>query len=293
MRELESFRPETPNVVLYDANGLRAREGRIWFSGAARVHIGHVAVTDAGNIIAAGYVVSTDAAVASFIAKTDLSGKVAQVVRTNPFVPKMVCAASDGTVWSFGHDREKHEAKEDYAMLRQYSFDKGLLREYLPRQTFPPGPSPALNFRGQWGAYLRCTKDGVALYVNQSDEYIELLGPSNTLTRWPVGAMPLPGMKVLGFAVTDSGQVYGALSEFERGLDLGWTGLYELERDARTGEARWLPVPGTLNYLDTKQGFPRGAFIRLWGTDGKNLIITQAGQGGLAWALPLMDVVTK
>ncbi|MBI1750401.1 MAG: hypothetical protein HY234_16035 [Acidobacteria bacterium] len=276
------------DVILFDARGLRARESKVRFEGARGVHVSSAAVSATGTILTSGYAYSAEGALAYFIAQTDVAGNVAAVVRTNPFVPLQVCATADGTIWSFGHELEKEEAHEDYAMLRQYSFGKGLIREFLLRHTFRARLSPALGGGGSSRSYLRCNNNKVALYVDSTNDYIEIDTATYAVARWWVDKPSLGRMKVLGFAFTDDGQVYGDLSEALSGGDPGWTGIYELRRDVAPGRAAWLPVPGTVKYLSHRQAIPRGAFRHLWGADGNNLVITMAGEPSLSWVTPLV-----
>jgi hypothetical protein len=105
----DSARPDIPNVALYDSSGEKVREARIWFPDALHVVLASVAVTANGNIIASGEAYKVDGTLArcseesdspcfTFIAETDLSGKVEQVLKMGSFAAGSVCAASDGTV---------------------------------------------------------------------------------------------------------------------------------------------------------------------------------------------------
>lgn len=286
MAEWDAAGPDRTAVVLFDAKGRQARAGKIWFSGAMRVHVHYAGATETGDIIASGHAFTSDGANALFIAKTDSSGNVTQVVRTNPFAPSMVCASADGTLWSFGRELD---TREDFAMLRQYSLEGGLLRQFLPRSSFPPRSSPAAISGGFQGSFLHCAKDRVALYVNQTDEYVQLTFSDHVLQRWVLDMSSVGRAKVSGFAVTDAGHVYASLDEQYTGGDPGLTGLYELDTRAGTSTARWVPVNGTVGLLDRKQGIPRGSFMRLWGTDGQNLIISRSGDFGFSWVTPLFQ----
>lgn len=140
VHELETAIGTDPNnVVLYDAQGEKAREARIWFPDATRVIINSAATTKEGNIIAAGHTEKSRGTASGFIARTDLNGKVESVITTTPFFPTLVCAASDGTVWALGGEPDKEKVGEDYFMLRNYSFTKGLIHWHLPGRTSEQG----------------------------------------------------------------------------------------------------------------------------------------------------------
>jgi hypothetical protein len=66
-----------------------------------------------------------------FIAKTDLTGRTIQSLRTGRFSPHQVCEASDGTVWTLGYALDYRDSPDaDKNLLRHYSFEKGLLVQF-------------------------------------------------------------------------------------------------------------------------------------------------------------------
>jgi hypothetical protein len=115
-------------VALYDRDGHVVREGIVWFKDANSVSITDAAVNRAGNLVVSGGIENQAGAIANFIASIGTDGRLSQVIRTTPFVPIYVCAAEDGTVWSYGMDRdEEGKGIEKSLRLRQYSFEKGQL----------------------------------------------------------------------------------------------------------------------------------------------------------------------
>ena len=281
---LENLDPEAPAITLYDSNGVLVREGRIWFPGAQKVRVRHATVTKAGNIVAVGRAWVSGIREQYFIAKTDLSGTVAEVVWIDPFAAAMACAASDGTVWTFGIDPVKSRLKEDYAMLRQYSFDGGLLREELPRSSFPVGMSPAM-WRTPQGSFLHCSEGRVSLYVNRTDEYIEVDG-DGILRRWPVDMSSVGPMKAIGFGLTDSGEAYGSLYEYPRSQEEEErSGFYQLQVDESKGVVRWALIPGT----ETVRR--RGSYVHLYGIDESSLVVRVPSEStkSVTWVRPIFD----
>jgi len=121
--------PTKPAIVIYDRNGSVAREGTIWFKDAYSVAINDAAVSRSGNLVVAGGTQNQAGVIANFIASIGDDGRMGQVIRTTPFLPVYICAAEDGTVWSFGIDRnEEGRGVETSPLLRQFSFDKGQIR---------------------------------------------------------------------------------------------------------------------------------------------------------------------
>jgi hypothetical protein len=124
--------PSEPAVVLYDRDGHVAREGIVWFKDAYRVSVSDVAVNKAGDLVVSGGTENGAGVIANYIAAVGKDGHLGQVIRTTPFMPIYICAAEDGTVWSFGIDRDDEgRGKEESLRLRQFSFGKGQTKAML------------------------------------------------------------------------------------------------------------------------------------------------------------------
>ena len=278
--------PNAAMVVMYDATGKRVREGRIWPKGAGDVRIRRTAATHDGGILAGGGAIMQDGSLSGFIAKTDLAGNTVQSLVTGIFKPEQLCEAPDGTVWSFGQGVGSDGMDvPDAEVVRQYSFEKGLLHSFLPETTV----RAAQNSSGPWfapfGSFLRCGKERVSVYLEFSDEYIEINTSSLTLTRWKLDEGAVQGAKASGLAITDDGTVYASFSDhnlYGMSGPPGLMGLYQIQAEAGNPVARLLPVMGTVNYFDGK---PRedGTFLRLWGADGNQLAVWRAGERDVSW----------
>jgi hypothetical protein len=279
---LISIVPETmssgiANVILYDSNGKEVRESSIWFPDALAVYILSAAVTREGNILASGTAVKGDGTRASFIAATDSSGKISQVIQTNPFSPANICDGGNGTVWSFGDLGADPNVSQTGNLLRQFDLHNGLLKELLPRSTFGQTTSPpALQATLGHGTYMRCLATKVALYSGASNQYIELDTTTNSLSRFSI-ARSAADLLVKGFAVTDHGDAYTCLADSSGPEAL--QGLFRLQLDAKSGHARWVPVSSAA-----------GVIGRLWGADGEYLVHSYrndpAGRSAIFWSLP-------
>jgi hypothetical protein len=238
--------------------------------------LAHVSATPDGEIVAAGYAVLERGGVTYFVAKTNRSGEVASVAHTDPFVPLLVCAAPDGTVWSLGRDLGKDEADEDYGMLRQYSLTTGQMRELLPRSSFGQGQSPV---RGRLSAPLSCADDRVVTYVNATHEYFEILDSGETVRRFKVEPPPFGRGRIEFLAVLSDGSVFGSVG----GMDDDPRKVCELQKNEKQRTASWAPVPGVgQSPEETLLDPPYGI---LFGADGDSLVLSSKGEG-LAWVRP-------
>jgi hypothetical protein len=290
-RALSSDRASDANVALFDAKGIRVRDGRIWLAEAVHVHLRHAVLAGGGEIVAAGYAATRDRTLISFIAKTDLGGDVTQVLKTGSFVPRCICAAPDGTIWSLGAEPDKQDLAEDYPMLRQFAFGQGQLRTYLPRRSFPPDINAAAvtatsAFGSHQATYLRCVGNRVSLYVNQTNQYIEIDPAAGTEKRWDVDLSSVEGAKVSGMAVTGSGRVFASLGDWRLSRGPAILGLYELDVERNGRGAHWLGVAGAVGRRDDTQGIPRGTVVELWGTDGDALVLRISGaQSDVSWVM--------
>jgi hypothetical protein len=242
MLTVEVIRPETPTVRLYDANGNKVKEVALWFPGPERIYLHSAAVTQDGRIAVSGVAVKSDGTRASYIAVFDNSGKVSNVIQTNPFFPSGICFAPDNTIWSFG----SVVRAPDEPMLRQFDVEKGQIASFLPRSSFKGRSDPSsLGGFGQ-AVFLRCTPSRVVIYTEVADEYIELEYNTKAISRWELdrsqNGLPIHGR----IAVTPNAETFAVMREPYGKSSMPW-GLFNLQVDRPTGKARWLPVEGQVS----------------------------------------------
>lgn len=208
--------PSKPAILIYDRAGRLLHQETVWFNEAERVSIGDVAVSKAGKVIVSGGTHNHAGAVANFIAEMGDSGRVERVIRTTPFRPIYICAADDRTVWSYGFDRdEKLEDVPSSLRLRQFSFDKGQVQAMLGGLK-PDTPHWAMRGKHPNDISMRCTSKRVVLYNASASEWVEFDIPTGKLKVSKV--TPLPddaGMRVTGFAITESGDVFISLQSVQ------------------------------------------------------------------------------
>jgi hypothetical protein len=273
-----NYSPDAPMVFMYDATGMRIRQGRIWLQGAESVRIRRTAATRDGAILAAGGATMQDGSVTHFIAKTDLAGNTVQVIKTDSFATERLCEAGDGSVWTLGQDVKDGEAQRESEVLRQYSFAKGLLHSYLPQITVE-AVVPARSKRPWFQPFdtsVRCGKEKVSVYLSFTDEYVEVDTSSFELKRWKLDMTAMPREKAHDLAVTEDGRVYASFEPSWMGGNI--RGLYRIKAEAGNPIARLLPVAGTINVLERGKVPPPGTIEWLWGADGNQLVLWRADE---------------
>lgn len=210
-RELESTGPEVPNIRLYNREGSMAREAAIWIPGSIRIILSNAEVTQDGRAVATGFAEQKDSTQAFVIALTDRSGKVARVVRTNPFVPERICLSADGTAWTAGGVRtDDLKARSDAEVLRHFDFSRGLLEAYIPQSLFETKRDAAGNLGPGKEAFLGCTSQQVILYSGSSNRYVEFSISDHSVKRWKIDRSNVD-LPLNGFALTASGELYSSL----------------------------------------------------------------------------------
>ena len=257
-RELETFQDGSPNVRLYDSSGNHVVAASIWFPEAVRVLIHSATASSDGRIIASGTTEKRDGTGVGFIAMTDRTGKITNVLQTPGFGPMNTCEAPDGTVWSFGGTGyEYHSSKPKPGnTFRHFDFQKGEVASYLARSLFP--------FHGlESQARIRCSADEVVAYSFSEHVLIQMKyagkAPEVYHTEEPAG------LRFINLATTGPKEVYGYFWE------AGTHGLYYLVFDETAKTAKWVPVPGAVGDHSAP-----GVIIALWGAEGDNLVVSRA-----------------
>jgi hypothetical protein len=202
------------------------------------------------------------------------------------FVAARICKASDGTIWTLGRDVRKESAHDgNYPLVRQYNFESGLLHSYLSRSLVDFRHSGAIGGgEGPNGTFLVCGKDRISLYLNETNEYIEIDPSTESLKRWEMDMAPLAEARVTGLAVTDKGRVYASLFEVQQETETKTHGLFELRTEPGTSVGKWIVVDGTLNTHREGDAVPKGTFFRLWGADRDDLVIRrQENDPDMSW----------
>lgn len=276
--EMPENGPAKPAVVLYDRNGDPSREATVWFKDARSVSISDAAVSKAGELVVSGGTENEAGVIANFVASIGTDGRISQVVRTTPFLPLHLCNPGDGTVWSYGVDRDAQGRRvEDSLMLRHYSLNNGQLAAMLDRSKLNASGWSLVDGVYPGAIALRCTSSKVALLNLGSSEFIEVDIATNALKIRKLNPLPSPKeMRITGFALTESGDVFVSLHD--RTSQPPRSGIFRLTFDAGN-VGSWIPVENTVGpYLHG------GPVERLLGADGDDLVYTRDLEGTAVWS---------
>jgi hypothetical protein len=198
-------------------------------------------------------------------------------------MPGRVCEARDGTIWVFERDVAKESANDyNHPLLQQYSFETGLLHSYLSRELVALHTHGAVGGGGPNGSFLVCGKDHILLYLNKTNEYMEVDPSTQSLQRWKMDMTPLAEAKVTGLDITENGHVYASLYEVQEGAERKTHGLFELRTERGEATARWVAVGGTLNSHREGETVPKNTFWRLW-AEGDDLIVGRQYDADFSW----------
>ena len=273
-------------VTMYDRDGKKVLEARLEPLDAGKISLSAAAATHAGGILAVGGGIMTDGSIEGFIAKTDLTGRTIQSLRTGQFSPQQVCEASDGTVWTLGYARDYRDSPDaDKNVLRHYGFEKGLLESLVALDSISKSRDATLNVNSAGNSFLRCSKGRVSVFFDAAAQYIEVDTSNGKLARWNVALPPIAGGRANGFAVTEAGRNFVSLLGFSDPDNTVTHGLYELRAKTGISVATLVPVDGTLTTHEPGGVLPDETLDRLWGADGDELVVNRHGDGrGISWA---------
>lgn len=278
--------PGGPNVEMYDRTGKHARDARVWFPNTTEILLLDAIALESGGVLASGHAAMDkgDKSGANFLAKTNATGNVIAFFKTGTFLSLRVCQGADGTVWALGRDLQKSSEKDNSPMLlRRFSFEGGFLQGYLSRDSVELPSHPVSPGGGPQGSYLHCGRAKISLYLNQSDELIEVDVNTQGVERWRMDLSPIPHGKITGFAVTDSGQMYASLYALKTEEQTNTQGLFEILVEQGKTVGFLLPVAGTLNSHREGESGTRNAIWKIWGSDGDSLIIGKQNDPELSW----------
>lgn len=193
------------NVHVYDADGRKIYQARVWPGQTSRVALMDVAVSPAGDVVVVGYK-DDNSPHDSFFARINPAGVVSPAIRIQPFEAMNVTFGPDGTLWILGWEADHlRNFGPDHATLRRFTLDGELLGEFLPWSSLgcPPQRHPAF---GGAKAALLASRDRVVVLTADCPQWIEMDAEGEILRRESLAGTGL--LPALLAAVTSDNRIY-------------------------------------------------------------------------------------
>jgi len=158
-----------PHYALIRHDGSVAFRNSFWADGAVQATIMDMAPLDSGGAVVSGGMVQADGAIArgAMIVRPD--GSIERFIRTDDYIPHLVAAGEDDTVWVFGRQRG-----DEAGIVRKYSLDGEFLGEFLPRSMFGSEVHPSMPAGRAGRSFARRLGEGVGFYSGVASEWVEL-----------------------------------------------------------------------------------------------------------------------
>lgn len=250
------------NVQVYDSDGRKIYEARVWPRGASRVALHDVAVSLQGDVVVVGHA-NDSSSPGSFFARIKPSGEVSPPIRTQPFEGLSVTFGPDGTLWILGWElNHLRSFGPDHATLRRFTLDGKLLGEFLPWSSFgcPPDRHPAAGDGAK--ATLLASQDRIIVLSADCEQWIELSPEGEILRRISLSGTGL--LPAFFAAITADNSVYVR--------HLSSLSLCRLQAEPRTCEE----IQGPENY---------SLLGSLLGADGAALVLRN--RSAIEWRRPV------
>lgn len=233
---------EESAVTAYDQSGAVTHQAYVWLEGAKAVSVSDASMNSSGQLVVSGGTMSQEGVIANFVGRIGKGGHLDQVVRTSPFLPVYICPADDGTVWSYGADRDKQlDTVAGSSLLRQFSFEKGQLRA-VDTSGLAPGWWKLLRGPRAPSVSLSCNSKTVMIYNDELHQLAEYDVGSGGLriievAPWPENAL------ITGTALTSSGDLFASY-QFPKHVP-PVNGLFKFTAGDNLG-GKWMVVGNTL-----------------------------------------------
>ncbi len=231
-----------------------------------------VAVSFDNRIAVSAGAVDRDGRVSSVLAWFGMDGSLTRVVRTWPFTAAEIGFTADGSLWAIGIEKlEDLTEKPVHDVLRQYSPDGNLVRSLLPRVGLSTASRHPIE-----RALLLTSRHYAAVVSPNASSWTLVSAQGSVVSE---GLLKPPrGFEIVLGAVTDSGRLF-----------------VEGQWENATVRASYPPISvfavqsdsGDLELLDTRAALPAGAFGKLLGSEGEDLVfhVSEKGQDSrLVWA---------
>ena len=193
----------SPVLHVFDKDGRESQAIGISIPNTKSVGVYSAARRGDGTLALVGFAIDDDgtvglAHVAHYLAIVD-AAKNMKIVRSDPYAPRAIVMAVDGSLWTSGYEPGVENRKSTHGMLRHF--------DHIGRQTAAFIPQSSIDQVG--GAYtdnLALTLSGrVGWYPSAGHTYLEL-SPDGTITRYR-GVPSGPHDYVSHLVLTDAGHV--------------------------------------------------------------------------------------
>jgi hypothetical protein len=273
--KVQSDRAENAEMQALDLQGALSADVVLRIPGAKTVTVRSMARSVEGWFAIGGYFVAEDDPVGEFIYIADNDGKSSNIIRTDPFAPRTVAIAADGTIWAAGNVYGRKSAPSDAdpagGVLRHFDRTGRLLGSFFPESALDDRVRTAQGI-------LSASQDRVGWIstgnfrqgVGLPGSYVEIARDGSQQTY------PLPpieqalGSRVLGLALTDDG------SAFATGLGSdGTVKVFSLNREQRSWEQ--VMIPGLAETAPFLIG-SGGNAVAFWGSADGRIRFYESGE---------------
>jgi hypothetical protein len=227
-----------PGFRVYDRDGNLTSRFTFTIPDAGLINIYSFSHGWDGALAMEGSAYTNDSRAAAFFAWVSPDGHQQTVVRTDPFIPRAVTIAADGTIWVAGDQRREPgtAADRNQYLIRRYDKTGKLLGSFIPWSSLTSGTDrmPPSN-----DSVLVSSKDRVGWYSWGAGTYIEFALDGTVISR-----LKIPDHlqdEITHVALCDDGSVFVGSSINEnptRKQKASWR-IFALDRNR--GEWRLIP----------------------------------------------------
>jgi hypothetical protein len=231
-------RTRSPEIQILDLNSHLIGNVELAIPEARSVIVYAFARGSKGDLAVSGYSIAEDGRVAEFINFIDSSGGNQRIVRTDPFVPRSIALASDGTVWATGNVSHSKAAPADLdptrSVLRHFDQSGRLLESFFPEADIH---DPVRVMQGQVATASNrvgwISSGNYKAKTGRSGSYVEI-DAAGKLQEYPLPPLaPEPGARVVALALTSGGAAFATAIQSAGSLQ-----VFKLDRGSRS----WNPV---------------------------------------------------
>jgi len=232
--QVENHDSGTPTLSVYDQSGAEVQRVAVQIPGARLVTTldNHFARSADGYLAVTGWAYGLGDRAANFLAVISPDGANQTAVRTDPYAPKALTFASDGSIWTAGLEKNADgiykegifkEPGADYFVIRRFDRSGKLLGSAVPRGLLPE-PAPLE------GSRLIASKDRVGWFSPMARRYTEFSLDGKQLGSY---SHNVSIYDVAGIALCDDGGVWLSVKADPSGKT-GETILMSLDREHGT-----------------------------------------------------------